>query len=167
MALRPDDPRALKLKVPMEPRRVRDEVQSDLDVMFLLLGALSLLVGAIGIANITLVGVMERTQEIGIMKALGATSIDIWNMFLAESIIIGFIGGLGGIMIGMMGGFLFNYGINLLAGALGGEKIDMFFTPLWFILLIITFSTIVGLITGFYPARRAAKISALEAVRYK
>jgi ABC-type antimicrobial peptide transport system permease subunit len=67
----------------------------------------------------------------------------------------------------MLGGEVFNYGINLLAGALGGEKIDMFYTPVWFILLIISFSTIVGLITGFYPAKRAAGINALEALRYK
>jgi len=130
-------------------------------------GIVALIVSAIGMFNTMTIALLERTQEIGIMKALGATSLDVWNMFLAESVIIGFIGGVGGIMIGMLGGFLFNYGINVLAGALGGEKIDMFFTPLWFILLIITFSTVVGLITGFYPARRAAKISALEAVRYK
>jgi len=62
---------------------------------------------------------------------------------------------------------LFNYGLNLLAGAMGGEKIDMFYTPIWFIFLIIIFSTVVGLMTGFYPAKRAAKINALEALRYK
>ncbi len=65
-ALRPDDPRSLRVEVPLEPTRVRDEVQTDLNVMFLLLGGLSLVVGAIGIANITLVGVMERTAEIGL-----------------------------------------------------------------------------------------------------
>jgi len=101
------------------------------------------------------------------MKALGATSLDVWNMFLGESVIIGFMGGVGGIAIGMAGGEIFNYGLNLLAGVLGGEKIDMFFTPIWFIALIMLFSTVVGLITGFYPARRAARINALEALRYK
>jgi macrolide transport system ATP-binding/permease protein len=72
-ALRPDDPRLLKVDVPQEPKRVKDEVQSDLNVMFLMLGGLSLVVGAIGIANITLVGVMERTPEIGLRRAIGAT----------------------------------------------------------------------------------------------
>ena len=72
-ALRPDDPRALRVQLPLEPRRVRDEVQTDLDVMFLVLGGLSLVVGALGIANITLVGVMERTSEIGLRRAIGAT----------------------------------------------------------------------------------------------
>jgi len=130
-------------------------------------GIVALIVSAIGMFNTMTIALLERTQEIGIMKALGATSIDIWNMFLAESVIIGFFGGMGGIIIGMVGGELFNYGINILAGFLGGEKIDMFFTPYWFILLIIFFSTFVGLITGFYPARRAANINALEALRYK
>ena len=63
----------LSVQVPQEPRRVRDDVQTDLNVMFLLLGGLSLLVGALGIANITLVGVMERTAEIGLRRAIGAT----------------------------------------------------------------------------------------------
>ena len=130
-------------------------------------GIVALIVSAIGMFNTMTIALLERTQEIGIMKALGATSLDIWNMFLAESIIIGFFGGLGGIIIGMAGGEVFNYGVNLLAGALGGEKIDMFFTPYLFVLLIISFSTIVGLLTGFYPARRAARINALEALRYK
>ena len=130
-------------------------------------GIVALIVSAIGMFNTMTIALLERTQEIGIMKALGATSGDVWKMFLAESVIIGFIGGLGGIAIGWSSGQVFNYGINLLAGALGGERIDMFFTPLWFGITIISFSTFVGLLTGFYPARRAAKISALEAVRYK
>jgi putative ABC transport system permease protein len=130
-------------------------------------GIVALIVSAIGMFNTMTIALLERTQEIGIMKALGATSADIWNMFLSESVIIGFLGGMGGITIGMAGGEIFNYGINLLAGALGGEKIDMFYTPLWFILIIISFSTLVGLLTGFYPARRAARINCLEALRYK
>ena len=72
-----------------------------------------------------------------------------------------------GIIIGMSGGEVFNYLLNILAGSFGGEKIDLFYTPLWFAALIISFSTFVGLATGFYPARRAAKINCLEALRYK
>jgi putative ABC transport system permease protein len=130
-------------------------------------GIVALIVSAIGMFNTMTIALLERTQEIGVMKALGATSLDIWRMFLAESIIIGFLGGMGGIVLGVLGGEIFNYGINLLASALGGEKIDMFYTPYWFVMLIITFSTIVGLVTGFYPAQRAARINALEALRYK
>ncbi|MFC1678453.1 ABC transporter permease [Patescibacteria group bacterium] len=130
-------------------------------------GIVALIVSAIGMFNTMTIALLERTQEIGVMKALGATSLDIWRLFLAESIIIGFFGGMGGIILGVVGGEVFNYGINLLASALGGEKIDMFYTPYWFVILIISFSTIVGLVTGFYPAQRAARINALEALRYK
>ncbi|RLC38774.1 hypothetical protein DRH27_01445 [Candidatus Falkowbacteria bacterium] len=130
-------------------------------------GIVALAVSAIGMFNTMTIALLERTQEIGIMKALGATSLDIWNMFLAESVVIGFMGGLGGIILGLLGGRIFNYAINILAGALGGEKIDLFYTPFWFIFLIISFSTFVGFITGFYPAQRAAKINVLEALRYK
>ncbi len=130
-------------------------------------GIVALIVSAIGMFNTMTIALLERTQEIGVMKALGATSLDVWTLFLAESVIIGFIGGLGGIFIGIAGGQVFNYAVNILASALGGEKVDLFATPWWFIMTIISFSTIVGLITGFYPARRAARISAMEAVRYK
>jgi len=130
-------------------------------------GVVALIVSAIGMFNTMTIALLERTQEIGIMKALGATSADIWGMFLSESIIIGFLGGLGGIIIGMLGGEAFNYGLNMLAGAMGGDKIDMFYTPVLFITVIMLFSTFVGLITGFYPARRAARINCLEALRYK
>ena len=101
-ALRPDDPRVLKVEVPREPRRVRDEVQTDLNVMFLLLGGLSLVVGAIGIANITLVGVMERTAEIGLRRAIGATRGHIAAQFLLESASMGVIGGVIGASLGVL-----------------------------------------------------------------
>jgi macrolide transport system ATP-binding/permease protein len=101
-ALRPDDPRVLKVEVPREPRRVRDEVQTDLNVMFLLLGGLSLVVGAIGIANITLVGVMERTGEIGLRRAIGATRGHVAAQFLLESASMGVIGGVIGASLGVL-----------------------------------------------------------------
>jgi len=130
-------------------------------------GIVALIVSAIGMFNTMTIALLERTQEIGIMKALGATATDIWSMFLSESIIIGFFGGLCGVTIGFLGGELFNYGINLLAGVMGGDKIDMFYTPYWFVVLIMSFSSIVGLMTGFYPAKRAASINCLKALRYK
>ena len=101
-ALRPDDPRALRVQVPQEPKRVRDEVQTDLNVMFLLLGGLSLIVGALGIANITLVGVMERTGEIGLRRAIGATRGHIAAQFLLESASMGVVGGIIGASIGVL-----------------------------------------------------------------
>lgn len=136
-------------------------------IVLALFGVIALIVSAIGMFNTMTIALLERTQEIGIMKALGATSMDVWQMFLSESVIIGFTGGVGGILIGLLGGEVFNNIINVLAGAYGGDKIDLFYTPLWFITTVTLFSTFVGLLTGFYPAKRAARISALVALRYK
>ena len=143
------------------------QVFNVLKIVLASFGIVALVVSAIGMFNTMTIALLERTQEIGIMKALGATSVDIWSMFLSESVVIGFLGGMSGIMIGVFGGEVFNYGVNILASAMGGEKIDLFFTPYWFTMLIIFFSTFVGLLTGFYPAKRAASINPLEALRYK
>lgn len=88
-------------------------------------------------------------------------------LFLTESIIIGFLGGSSGILLGLLACQGFNRGINLLAKNLGGQSIDVFYTPLWFMIFILIFSTLVGLFTGIYPAQRAAKLNSLEALRYK
>jgi len=136
-------------------------------IVLALFGIVALAVSAIGMFNTMTIALLERTQEIGIMKALGATSFDVWKMFLAESLMIGFLGGMTGILIGILGGEIFNYALNLLAGALGGDKIDLFYAPPWFIAFIAIFSTVIGVATGFYPAKRAARISSLEALRYK
>lgn len=144
-----------------------NQIFNVMQVILALFGVVALVVSAIGMFNTMTIALLERTQEIGIMKALGATSLDIWNMFLGESVIIGFFGGFGGVIIGYAGGELFNYGINFLASSFGGVAIDLFYTPLWFVAFVIIFSTVVGLITGFYPASRAAKLNCLEALRYK
>lgn len=129
-------------------------------------GIVALIVSAIGMFNTMTITLLERTQEIGIMKALGATGGDIWVMFLTEALVIGFLGGFVGLLIGVIGGEIFNYILNALAGALGGAKIDIFYTPTWFAVTIIVFSAFVGFATGFYPSRRAAKINVLDALRY-
>lgn len=144
-----------------------NQIFKTVQIVLALFGIIALLVSAIGMFNTMTIALLERTQEIGIMKALGATSLDIWDMFLGESIIIGFFGGVGGITIGYAGGELFNYGINFMAKSFGGQAIDLFYTPLWFIFFVIIFSTMVGLMTGVYPASRAAKLNCLEALRYK
>ena len=101
------------------------------------------------------------------MRAIGAARTDIRNLFLIESTLIGLIGGVFGILLGFFGAFVFNLGIKLLARILGGQSVDIFFTPLWFMLFIIIFSTSVGFVTGIFPARRAAKLNPLQALRYK
>ena len=155
VALRPDDPRTLKVQVPLEPKRVRDEVQTDLNVMFLLLGGLSLIVGALGIANITLVGVMERIGEIGLRRAIGATRRHIAAQFLIESASMGVIGGIIGASIGV---FIV---IGVSALQVWSPVLDPaapFLAPL--------VGGVIGLLSGIYPAMRAARLEPAEAFRH-
>jgi putative ABC transport system permease protein len=120
------------------------------------IASISLLVGGIGIMNIMLVSVTERTREIGIRKAIGAKDKDIIKQFLIESILITFIGGLFGIMLGIGGARLV-------------ERLLEFPTLLELksILLALFFSAAVGIFFGFYPARRAALLNPIEALRYE
>ncbi len=123
--------------------------------------SVSLLVGGIGVMNIMLVSVTERTREIGIRKALGAKTGSITIQFLAESAFITLLGGIIGILIGIGGAWI-------IAGVIGIMVPEMHFAPaLSFgtILLASAFSTIVGLIFGVYPARKAAKLSPIDALR--
>ena len=113
--------------------------------------------------NTMTIALMERTQEVGIMKALGASKLDIMYMFVTEAVIMGFLGGVIGLLVGFLGGETFNFLLNLLAKRVGGNAIDIFYTPLWFALTIAGFSTFVGFITGLWPARRAARLHPPEA----
>lgn len=136
-------------------------------IVLALFGVIALIVSAIGMFNTMTIALLERTQEIGIMKSLGATRRDIWQMFLVESILMGFLGGLGGLGVGFAVGTSFNYGINLMAAHFGGESLQVFQSPVWFIIVIVSTSALVGLFTGLYPARRAGRLNPLVALRYK
>ena len=153
-ALRPDDPRALRVQLPQEPRRVRDDVESDVNVMFVLLGGLSLVVGALGIANITLVGVMERTAEIGLRRAIGATRRHIASQFLFESASMGLVGGLLGSSVGVL----------IVVGVSAYQVWTPVLEPLA-PLLAPAVGGAIGLLSGLYPALRAARLEPAEAVR--
>ena len=136
-------------------------------IILMLFGIVALVVSAIGMFNTMTIALLERTEEIGIMKSIGASNLAISLMFVMESTIMGFLGGLVGVVIGFAGGELFNIGVNMIASRFGGESIDLFYIPGWFTLSIIAFAGVVGFFTGVIPARRASGIDPLDALRYK
>jgi putative ABC transport system permease protein len=135
--------------------------------ILMLFGIVALVVSAIGMFNTMTIALLERTEEIGIMKSIGASDFTISMIFVMESTIMGFLGGLGGVALGLLGGSLFNVLTNLVAQRFGGKAVSLFYSPTWFILAIVAFAAVVGFITGFIPARRASKIDPLDALRYK
>jgi putative ABC transport system permease protein len=143
-----------------------------LQVIFGGVGAIALLVAAIGIANTMAMAILERTREIGLMKAIGATNRDVLSVFLGEAAGIGFIGGLGGVLLGWSAGQV----INVLAMAyLAGQASQTggmppgvaVYTPLWLPVFALIFATIIGLISGLYPALRAATLIPVNALKYE
>ena len=154
LALRPDNPRTLRVVSPPEPQRVRDAVKSDLNLLFLILGGVSLLVGAIGIANVTLVSVIERTGEIGLRRALGASRRHVGQQFLLESTTMGFVGGILGASLGVL--------IVVMVSAYQSwtpvlDPIAPFLAPV--------VGGLTGLVSGTYPAIRATRLAPVDALR--
>lgn len=154
LALRPDNVTVLKIASPSEPKRVKDAVVNDLNTLFLLLGGVSLLVGAIGIANVTLVSVMERTGEIGLRRAIGATRLHIAAQFLLESTAMGFVGGVIGASLGTF----------VVVGVAAFQGWTPVLNPLTPILAPLGGAAI-GLFSGTYPALRAARMEPVAALR--
>ena len=130
-------------------------------------GITALVVSAIGMFNTMLVGFLERIYEVGILKSIGATDYDVRNLFLVESSLMGFLGGVGGIVIGVGGGKVLNILLSLFATRFGGSSIKLFLTPWWFIFLILGFSIFIGFVSGWVPAHRAAGLSPKEAFTKK
>lgn len=138
------------------------------------LGAISLLVAAIGIANTMIMSITERTREIGIMKALGCSISDIRGEFLIEAAIIGLLGGLVGIVISVLVSFIMNLSTSgasmdslpAIIGVLTEKGSRLSVIPLWLCGFALLFSVFIGVAAGYYPANKAVRISALEAIKY-
>ncbi len=136
-------------------------------IVLMIFGMIALVVSAIGMFNTMTIALLERTEEIGIMKSIGASRTSISLMFVMESTLMGFLGALGGVILGMFEGQVLNILINAIATRFGGEAVSLFYSPLWFIMIVIAFGAFVGFLTGIFPARKASHIDALEALRYK
>jgi putative ABC transport system permease protein len=113
-----------------------------------------------------LMSILERTREIGIMKAIGGEDWDIQKIFFLEAGLIGFLGGWAGVLGGWLGARLVNWIVNRLIVQQGGEATQALVTPWWLVLGAVLFSVIVSLIAGLYPARRAARIDPVIALRH-
>jgi len=144
-----------------------NQIFSIVRIVLMTFGLIALIVSAIGMFNTMTIALLERTEEIGIMKSIGASDGSVSMMFIMESTIMGFLGGLAGIAIGLLGGVVFNQLINFVAARFGGQAVNLFHSPILYIIVIVAFSGVVGFLTGFVPARRASKIDPLDALRYK
>lgn len=154
VAVAPNTPDLLDVQVPPKPGSMRDAVTGDVNVLFLALGALAMIVGGLGIANVTLLSVMERTGEIGLRRSLGARRAHIAGQFVTESAVIGFLGGLSGAAVGVM--------------ATVGVAVWRDWTPL--LDSRISFAApllgaVIGVLAGAYPAWRASTVEPVEALR--
>jgi len=127
-----------------------------LTVMIAGISGISLVVGGVGVMNIMLVSVTERTKEIGLLKAIGAKEKDILTQFLVESVVMSLIGGIIGIFIGISGAYLVSLAANI-----------PFVLSIPAILIAVGVSTLVGVVFGIYPARKASRMSPIDALRYE
>jgi putative ABC transport system permease protein len=154
LALDPAHPEHFKVVPPPEPKTLRGSVTSDLNQLFMLLAGICLVIGAVGIANTTLVAVLERTGEIGLRRALGARGRHITVQFLAESGALGALGGLVGTSLGT---------VTVVAMAVHRE-----WTPVIHPATVVTAplaGLATGVLAGLYPAWRASRIQPAEALR--
>jgi putative ABC transport system permease protein len=154
LALRPDAPERLKVLVPPDPRSLHDAVTHDLDVLFLILAGVCLLIGTVGIANTSLVSVLERGAEIGLRRALGARRRHIAAQFLSEAAALGTLGGMVGTSVGLV------------------TVVTVAWSQSWTPVIEPTTAipsplvgTVIGMLAGLYPAYRATRVHPIEALQ--
>lgn len=129
------------------------------------IGAVSLLVAAIGIANTMMMSIYERTKEIGVMKVLGCSLRNIREMFLLEAAFIGLLGGIAGNILSFVMSAVINVVVGSSGGLSTGTDSSISYIPWWLVLLSMAFAVLVGVLAGYFPAKRAMKLSPLAAIR--
>lgn len=127
-------------------------------------GGIGLIVSSLGIVNTMTISLLERTHEIGIMKAIGAADKDIRRIFFTESAFIGFFGGSIGVGLAILVGFLFNSAVNFLTKS-NGQHLELFVTPWKFAVSMMVFAVLIALFSGIYPAYRAKRLVPIDALR--
>ncbi len=159
-----DAVRDFSVLTPAKTERLAGNVLTIIELVLVVIALISLIVGAVGIMNTMYTSVFERTKQIGIMKAIGATNDNILALFLLESGIIGVVGGIIGITFGILMAFLIGlYGErNGIRGLFSFASLDFFGL---FVILFLTF--VIGVISGLLPARSASKMEPAEALRYE
>ncbi len=138
-----------------------------LDVFLGIFGSLALAVASIGIVNTLVMAILERRREIGIMKALGASDADVRGLFFAEAGAMGLVGGAVGVALGWTIGHLINFGTNIYLARQNFPPEQIWSVPVWLVVSAITFSIVVSLLSGLYPAARAARLDPVQALRYE
>lgn len=130
-------------------------------------GSLALTVASIGIVNTLVMAILERRREIGIMKAIGASDADVKKLFFAEAGAMGILGGIVGVALGWAIGQVINFGINIYLKSQSVPPEHFWAAPLWLVVFSIIFAFVVSLVSGLYPASRAAKLDPVQALRYE
>ena len=138
-----------------------------LDLFLGIFGSLALTVASIGIINTLVMAILERRREIGIMKAVGASDADVRGLFFAEAGAMGVLGGVFGVLMGWIIGRAINFGTNIYLVRQGFSREDIWTVPLWLIGAALGFSFVISLLSGLYPASRAAKLDPVQALRYE
>lgn len=138
-----------------------------LDLFLGIFGSLALAVASIGIVNTLVMAILERRREIGIMKAIGASDIDVKKLFFAEAGVMGAFGGALGVALGWTIGRLINIGTNFYLKRQDLAPEQIWFVPWWLVVSAIAFAIVVSLVSGLYPAARAARLDPVQALRYE
>ncbi|MEI6144303.1 MAG: FtsX-like permease family protein [Candidatus Berkelbacteria bacterium] len=146
------------------------QVQSVFSIFKIVLGSfgfIALLVALLGMFNTLTISLLERVKEVALMKILGMNRQDVRNLFVFEALTLGLVGGVVGILWGILLGKIANWILNIFATRAGGDAVSVFYYSPTLIISVILTAILVGFVTGIYPARRAAKVNALDVLRYE